>query len=419
MKWILPLLAVLALSPLLQAQDKAALREISETFGQIEEHYKSWTHYSTIVDDAQSGHSTINNLWVNEGEGETKLIKLEALSFGDHGESKVQFFFKGDRLLFLLNRFETSLIEPEPGSDVKEKRFYFADNKLIRLLEKKAFFPAKKPTDTKDIKNREVPLREIENLDEIYALQHETTAPIIQKLLRLNEDDAPADTATPANSNGFTQTGEGWRVIAGTDSRDGKYALAWGLKGQTEIQGDVDDDGAVSVDSENTKLINYVVNTRTKQIVGPIAGTHFGDKSTYNHSTTETAWSAASMFFAQVNSGKWATYDANVYELREVTDVSVSKGTSFLDRVKKAMYAHLKGGSLFKKFNKDDFTFSLHDVNIAQRGGNTTLVVGVSGMIPKSEKEGSNFEATVAFKVTSDENGGPPILNWVSTESHE
>ena len=114
------------------------------------------------------------------------------------------------------------------------------------------------------------------------------------------------------------------------------------------------------------------------------------------------------------------TASDGVFDLNSLQSTeSFLSSRKILDRVKKATYAHLKGSSLFKKFNNDDFTFSLHDVNIAQRGGNTTLVVGVSGMIPKSEGEGSNFEATVAFKVTSDENGGPPILNWVSTESHE
>ncbi|MFZ4595194.1 MAG: hypothetical protein ACOYOF_13135 [Verrucomicrobiaceae bacterium] len=420
MKSIFPLVVLLSASSLLPAQDKAALREIGAVYDQIEENHQTWTHYSTAVENLEGGHSFINHLWINDGDGDEKLSKLESLTFEDHGESKLQFFFKGDQLLFTLNRDETSFIEPEPGgNNVTEKRYYFADNRLIRLTEKKGRFPAGKPTDTSAIKGREIPLSEIENADETYRDQHEMTAPLIEKLLHLNDDTAPADRGSPAAASSFTQTGDGWRVIAGSGSRDGTFALAWGLKGQSSPEGEADEDGGLSVDQESENLVNYLVNVRTKQIVGTIKGKHFGDKSTYNHDTTETAWSASSLFVAQVNSGKWATYDAHVYALQYTADGNaVSKGTDLLEPTKKAVFEHLQGSAQLKKFTRDDFTITLHDSRIVYQGGDCVVQVGVIGQIPKSEEDDSSFEATVTFKLTSDENGGAPTLAWSATEGH-
>jgi len=63
---------------------------------------------------------------------------VESLNFDDHGASKTQFFFKGADLLFTLDRSETSRMEPKASNVVTEKRYYFADQQLIRVLEKRA-----------------------------------------------------------------------------------------------------------------------------------------------------------------------------------------------------------------------------------------------------------------------------------------
>jgi len=412
MKLILPLIALLSAGTLLHAQDKAALRAISAVYDQIEANHETWAHYTFGGSNLEGGHSYVNNLWVSDGD--EKLSKLESLNFGDHGESKLQFFFKGDELVFTLERDETSFIEPQPGgNDVTEKRYYFANNKLIRILNKKARFPAGKPTDTASVKGREVPLSEVENADETYTQQHELTAPLIHKLLTLQDDAPPAPVG---GDTGFTLAGDGWRVIAGSGSRDGKYALAWGMKGQSAAQGEADEDGALSVADDDENLVNYVVNVRTKQIVGTLVGKHFGDKSTYNHSVSETAWSGASTFVAQVNSGKWATYDAHVYEVKGFDEVSLSKGTDLLPPTKKAVIDHLQGSSKSKKFKPEDYALTLHDVRIVYNGPDCVVQYGVTGTIPKEDDEDANFEATLTLKLTSEENGGAPVVQWIGTE---
>lgn len=415
MRHLILALLCLSISRTLPAQDKAALKAISAVFSEIEDNHESWNNYSTVVQNAAPVLTTIHHLWVSDGEGSEKLSKLETHSLEDHGEQKLQFYFKGDDLVFTLERTENVLIDPNV-TDVIEKRYYFANNQLIRVLKKEGRFPAGKPTDTDALKNQEVPLIEIENASETYVDQHEMTAPIIQKLLRLEDDSTPKPSAVAA---GPVLTGDGWRMIAGTNSRDGVYALAWGEKGQSSPQGDVDDEGFLMGNQESEKLVNYVVNVRTKQIVGTLKGKHFGDKSTYNHDSIDTAWSNSGLFVAQLNSGKWATFDANVYEIQYTNDGNaLSKATDILEPAKKAVFEHLAGRPQLTKFTQDDFAITLHDPRIVYQGGNSVIQVGVIGQIPKSEEDDSSFEATITFHLNSNENGGAPILAWSSTQGH-
>lgn len=415
MRHLILALLCLSISRTLPAQDKAALKAISAVFSEIEDNHESWNNYSTVVQNAAPVLTTIHHLWVSDGEGSEKLSKLETHSLEDHGEQKLQFYFKGDDLVFTLERTENVLIDPNV-TDVIEKRYYFANNQLIRVLKKEGRFPAGKPTDTDALKNQEVPLSEIENASETYVDQHEMTAPIIQKLLRLENDSTPEPSAVAA---GPVLTGDGWRMIAGTNSRDGVYALAWGEKGQSSPQGDVDDEGFLMGNQESEKLVNYVVNVRTKQIVGTLKGKHFGDKSTYNHDSIDTAWSTSGLFVAQLNSGKWATFDANVYEIQYTNDGNaLSKATDILEPAKKAVFEHLAGRPQLTKFTQDDFAITLHDPRIVYQGGNSVIQVGVIGQIPKSEEDDSSFEATITFHLNSNENGGAPILAWSSTQGH-
>jgi len=133
------------------------------------------------------------------------------------GSRSFKFYFKGDDLVFTLDRTENVLIDPNV-TDVIERRYYFANNQLIRVLKKEGRFPAGKPTDTESLKNEEVPLSEIENASETYVDQHEMTAPIIQKLLRLEDDSAPAEEPAPGSPSSPVLSGDGWRMIAGTNS---------------------------------------------------------------------------------------------------------------------------------------------------------------------------------------------------------
>ena len=417
MKYFLPLIALLISVSQVHAQDnKAALREISTAYDQIEKNYKTWTHFSMGAENLEGGQSFTNDLWVNS-EGDDRLIKLESHSYDDHGETKAQFFFKGDRLLFTLDRHEEVLIEPN-ATDVVEMRSYFADNKLIRALRKKGRFAAGTPRDTISIKNVEVPVEPQaagdETPEEAYRNQHELAAPLMQKLLHLDDDDAPVpakDAAAPEAAK------TPWRVIAGSASRDGSQALAWGLKGKASPTGEVREDGTLSVDPDDKDLVNYIVNLRDNTVVGTITGKHFGDRATYNHNTTQATWSLVGDFVAHVNSGKWATYDAFIYPTQGGANGGPIKGADLLAAVKKAAKKQLAGHKTLKGKEVEDFALTLNEVVIMGTGDDTRVWVDATGQIAKDEDAGG-YDCAITFKLTGDENGGAPKLTLLKFENH-
>jgi hypothetical protein len=78
-----------------------------------------------------------------------------------------------------------------------------------------------------------VPPGELENAGETYTTQHEIAAAIIERVRHL-EEEAPAGAAPAEAPSSDTP----WRVIAGSGSRDGHYAIAWGFKDKRAIGGD-------------------------------------------------------------------------------------------------------------------------------------------------------------------------------------
>ncbi|HYF36719.1 MAG TPA: hypothetical protein VD994_15595 [Prosthecobacter sp.] len=221
----------------------------------------------------------------------------------------------------------------------------------------------------------------------------------------------------PPAASGHTVTGDGWRMIAGSASRDGVYALAWGLKPNSQAKIRVDENGDAAADeAEAADLVNYVVNLRTKDVLGAVIGKHFGDKPTYNHISNETAWSSDSQFVAQLNNFKWGTANAFVYQV--VDDATLSKGTDLIKPVTATVFEHLRGGPRVKKFKKEDFAITLHEARIIQRGAATVLQVEVLGQIPKSGEDDSYFDATVTFDLKPAAKGGAPMLTWTGTEIH-
>jgi hypothetical protein len=406
------LLAALALTAtFLHAQDKAALKRISSVFEAVEENYKYWPHHSITGENLEGGYAFEHHVW--QSNDEPPLYRVESLSFDDHGQAKKQFFFKGSQMLFVLDRSEMTPMQEKAATSVVEKRLYFAEGSLIRMLEKAGKFPEGKPTDTTSLKNKDTPVEEVLGAGELYGELEREAQAIMVKVNKISSDDAPA---TPTTE--LSIFGDGWRLIRGSQSRNGQYALAWGIQGKSMPEGETDADGTISAnDPEAEGLTNYVINLSTGVILGKTNGMHASDKPNSGHYTQEVAWSSASNYFVQICSGKWATFSASFYEISPV-DEALSEPIDILEMAKKAAFSNLEGGDLLKKFDKDDFTSTLHDVKIAQRGSKTVVIVEVAGQIPKSEEEGAYFNLTLTFQLMPDENGGRSQLQWTGTESH-
>lgn len=403
------LLPLLLCGSFLRAQDKAALKEISAVFEQIEKEHGAWPHHSYTGENLEGGYAYENHVW--QAEDDSGLIRVESRRFDDHGESKTQYFIRGDELLFVLDRVENTPLQPKAKTEVEEKRLYFGGGKLIRLLTKHARFPAGVKTDTSAIGNQEELLSAVEGAGEFYSNYTHTAQAIVAKAASLDSDEAD-----PATSSGSATAGEGWRIIQGSRSRDDKFAFAWGIKGEKIIDLEKDEDGNMALEPDDENLVNYVVNLRTGLIVGKTEGSHWGDKSSLSRFSHEAAWSGTNTFAAQVCSARWATMDANVYH--RVNDDPLSPATDIVAPAAEAVFKKLKGSPYLKKHKREDFALTLHDVHFVQRPYGEVMEVGVLGQVPKSDEEHAYFECTVTFAVAEGENGAAPVLTWKNTETH-
>ena len=407
------LLAVLLTATSLLAQDKAALKRISTVFESVEQNYESWPCLGYSAQGLEGGFSFEHHVW--KSEDEPPLYRVESLTYDDHGEGKKQFFIQGDELLFVLDRSEMTPMQEKAATSVVEKRLYFANGSLIRMLTKEGKFAAGKPTDTTALKNKDIPIDEVQGAGELFGELEQEVRAIIAKARQIASDEAPGGGMA---GTGAATVGEGWRLIRGSQSRDGRFALAWGMQGKSTPDGEAGEDGALSAaDPEAEGITNYAIDLRTGAILGKTTGQHAGDRPDFGHYTHEVAWGSADTAFVQVCSGKWATYTAAVYQLTPDGN-GLSEAADLLEPAKKAAFEHLENGGFFKKFDKDAFTVTLHDVNIAQRGASTVVVVEASGQIPKSDQDGAYFDTTITFKLIPDENGGAPKLKWSGTEQH-
>ncbi len=404
-------LSLLLCCSLLHAEDKAALKEISTFFEQIEQNYEAWPHYSHTSENLDDGESFEDHVWL--ARDDSALIRIESLNYGSYGLAKTQYFIRGDELLFMLDRVENTTPQPKAPTQVDEKRSYFAAGKLVRVLTKEGEFPAGKPTDTISLPNKTVPAEELPDPKAAYDGHTKIARAIVAKFASLD-----SDIVSPFASarGGITRIGDGWRLIKGSRSQDDEFALAWGVKGKANVEGESDEDGNLFLEPEAENLANYVVNLHTGAIMGTTGGSHWGDRPSLHNQYHSASWSGADTFVAQVCTGKWASMEAQVFQIIEGT--KISPPADLLSPTTAAALKKLKGSPQLKAHAFDDFAISIHDVRFVQHGYAEVMQVGVSGQIPKSDEDHSSFDCTVTFKVTEGENGAAPTLTWKSTEVH-
>jgi hypothetical protein len=405
MKTIHLLLALLCLGTSLTAQDRGALKRVTAVFEKIESEHEGWPHLKLTMENLD-GPSAEQHMWrAPDGSG---LLRTERTLFDDHGPLMRRIYLENNDVLFVLERAEYE--GPREGAPVQvtEKRYYFSGGELIRAIGKKGEFAAGKSVDTGKLPNKPLSGDEIE--DGVYEGFQQEAQDIQDRFSGL--------IGGPDNTSSAYPSGDGWRLIEGTRSRDGQFALAWGIRGQSAPQAETLEDGTMAAEPEAEGLTNYIVNLKDGVILGKTAGAHHADKGYFGHSTNEVAWSSANSYVAQVCSGKWATFDANVYAMNP-DGSGFSPAADLLAAAKKVAREHLAGSEAHKKFDEDAFAITLHDVSSAQRGSKTAVVVEVGGQIPKSEEEGAYFDLTVVFTLVADENGGAPTLQWSGTEAHQ
>ena len=202
-----------------------------------------------------------------------------------------------------------------------------------------------------------------------------------------------------------------FRVIHGTASPDGRYAIALGfarekidweqLKDSSNpanyFAEDYISDEADTVDSEYGKLLNYVVDVTTGHILGETGCAFFGTKSHYNYHACEVSWSPDSKDFVQLRSEKW-----NYVSCRAGR---ISAGPKLLGTVDVGKYAKKNALSYLKTHKNGKYEGSI-DIGIDQVDDHGLISLTILGQNASGpDKGGINFSVGERIRMRESPNG--------------
>ncbi len=278
---------------------------LAERYRQVEEQLARSIH--CVSKSESGGATTVKQEWYNGAEDLIKVAMERNDASGRELTEYIPYDLHSDVAwsgLFKLTRKDTPL--PDGGTQVEESRKYFGRTErgyygLIRESRKSARFKPGEPTDTVHFPNAVVDVSKQTNPDsdtEDFLDESHELDPALRKV-------GPPQFFDPfANVQG--DSGK-YRVIHGTASLDGRYAIALGF-----AQKDVDWNDFLQRMGEGLTegeegLRNYVVDLASKTILGETGCNYFGTSRRYNHRQCVVAWSPDSLEFVQLWDDKWAS----------------------------------------------------------------------------------------------------------------
>jgi hypothetical protein len=283
------------------------VKMLAARYSQVEDQLARSTRYTSK--DESGGATTVRQEWYN-GAGD--LIK-DAVERTDASGRELTEYIPHDlgcdfgwRGLFMLTRKETPL--PDGGTQVEESRKYFGEtdegnHQLIRELRKSARFKPGEPTDTVHVPNVVVDLSKENKTDsgaeEFLDGERHELSPALRKV-------GPPQFFDPfANVHGDSDK---YRVIHGSVSPDGRFAIAMGLPPEQsnwdalyEDENYFYENGARDYD-----VPNYIIDLAERKILGKTGCHYFGTKRRYNHQQCILRWSPDSLEFVQLWDDKWS-----------------------------------------------------------------------------------------------------------------
>lgn len=304
-----------------QADDlvKVMARRFADVEGQLDRsvHYQKKT--------ASGSDTKTEQAWFN-GSGE--LIKIAVEQAGPQSRDLEEYFpdefHTGDRAMFMFTRKERPT--PDGGTQIDEVRSYYGSGTvgnrsasfLLRQLTKSGTFKPGESLDTVRIRNVTRKLYQPPpNEDETEKFSQEASA-------MLDKPQEIADAMTEAGppdrdpTSGISGDSEKYRVIRGTASPDGRYAVAlsfssasegwparWNLYAEaTDTETYFVEAGIMGDGAED--IINVVVDLQTRRILGPTGCFYMGTRQRYNHRECAVIWSPDSSTFVELFSDKWS-----------------------------------------------------------------------------------------------------------------
>lgn len=288
-----------------ESSTKQQIDRLMQVFTQTEAQLERSIHY--VKKDNADGVATIQQGWFN---GADDLIKVAVERSGPSGRELTEYFAENfeSYTMFILTRKETPAGEGE--IQVDESRQYFVEGDLVRELRKSGRFKAGDSLDTVKIPNVTVDLATRPKDQRSEEKQIQANYDFFSKPTKIGNvvhQTGPPDTNPFAATKGES---EKFRVIHGTGSPDGRYAIALGFA-RNQINWDDFDEKLAgerppTYYAEDEKDIrNYVVDLVAQRILGETGCNYFGTRARYNHRECSVSWSSDSSRFVQLWSDKW------------------------------------------------------------------------------------------------------------------
>jgi hypothetical protein len=281
---------------------KGLMRRYTEVEAQLDRSI----HY--LKSENVDGVTTIRQAWFN---GANDLIKVAVERTGPAGRELTEYVAENfdSETVFVLTRKET----PATGGEtqIDESRQYFVGGSLGRELRKSGRFKPGDSLDTVKLPNVTV---EPAKPPKDQRAEEEQRRVLDEFLSHPENIAAELRNADPQNDPFATVKGdsEKFRIIHGSVSPDGRYAIALGFA-HNEINWDafIDEqsevEGKPTFYAENEEDVkNYVVELATQKILGETGCNYFGTRRRYNHRECTLTWSGDSTSFVQLWSDKWA-----------------------------------------------------------------------------------------------------------------
>ena len=207
------------------------------------------------------------------------------------------------------------------------------------------------------------------------------------------------------------EAAERYRVIEGTMSPDKRYALAWGLRGATDLNKQIESDGELNEE----KIENYIVDLSRRKIITKISATAwtYPEMSQGSRQGLEAVWNSSEMVLIDCE-GKWGYISLEAYQL---DDGELVASANFGDDLEKKIFAYLK-----KEFpasyrrSKDYLTLTFPEISpVAENAFALTVATGFTKIVD----ERADLEASLTVQLQLLLKGGALKLDVLAIEKTE
>ena len=178
------------------ADDAQNIKYINQQYGFIEEQLPRAVHY--LHTEEKDGVAVTDQAWLSEARD---LLKVSTDRRSAAGRELTEItLLEGDAPVFVLTRRETPAADGA-GTLVEESRLTIAQLTLIRLLTKKATFPAGDPMDTVKVKNTTVDVAKLTDKErECYPYGNQARS-LLKSLVAAGPPERDPATVTPSFSS--------------------------------------------------------------------------------------------------------------------------------------------------------------------------------------------------------------------------